>query len=88
MGNRLQEIVIVVEQQGFLSVRELSQKFDVSEVTIRRDLQRLHDEHRLLRTYGGVVPLTTQAQAGSAILHAPVVSTALRAYRLSKLTFG
>jgi DeoR/GlpR family transcriptional regulator of sugar metabolism len=58
MSNRLQEVVSLVERRGFLSVRELSQAFDVSEVTIRRDLQRLQDEQRLLRTYGGAMALT------------------------------
>lgn len=58
--NRLNEMVSLVEQRGFLSVRELSQTFEVSEVTIRRNLQRLHDEQRLLRTYGGATALTTR----------------------------
>jgi DeoR/GlpR family transcriptional regulator of sugar metabolism len=71
MGNRLQEMVTLVEQRRFLSVRELSRVFAVSEVTIRRDLQRLHDEHRLLRTYGGVVPLAAPAPAEPASVEAP-----------------
>ena len=54
--DRLTEIVALVEARGFLSVKELSQTFSVSEVTVRRDLQRLHDEQRLLRTYGGAAP--------------------------------
>lgn len=66
MGNRLQEMVALVEQRGFLSVKELSQEFAVSEVTIRRDLQRLHDEHRLLRTFGGAAPLAVPMRAGAA----------------------
>ena len=70
MGNRLQEMAALVEQRGFLSVKELSQEFAVSEVTIRRDLQRLHDEHRLLRTFGGAAPLVqpvrSEATNGSA----------------------
>jgi DeoR/GlpR family transcriptional regulator of sugar metabolism len=61
MDNRLNEIMALVEQRGFLSVRELSQTFDVSEVTIRRDLQRLHDERRLLRIYGGAAPLAAKS---------------------------
>lgn len=59
MGNRLEDVVTLVERRGFLSVKELSQQFDVSEVTIRRDLQRLHDARRLLRTYGGAAPLAS-----------------------------
>ena len=58
--NRLDEMVALVLKRGFMSVRELSELFGVSEVTIRRDLQRLHDEQRLLRTYGGAAPLSPQ----------------------------
>ncbi len=54
--NRLDEIVTLVDNRGFVSVKELSRTFGVSEVTIRRDLQHLHDEGRLLRTYGGAAP--------------------------------
>ena len=63
MGNRLLEVVALVEQRGFVSVKELSQEFAVSEVTIRRDLQRLHDERRLLRTFGGAAPLAPPVRA-------------------------
>ncbi|MEA3335876.1 MAG: DeoR family transcriptional regulator [Chloroflexota bacterium] len=58
--NRLNNMVTLVEERGYLSVKELSQTFDVSEVTVRRDLQRLHDEQRLLRTYGGAARLPPQ----------------------------
>ena len=56
-AERSNQIVLLVEEQGFVSVKELSALHDVSEVTIRRDLQRLHDENRLRRTHGGAVPL-------------------------------
>jgi DeoR family transcriptional regulator, fructose operon transcriptional repressor len=55
--NRLAAIVELVEQRGFLSVKELSKTFGVSEVTVRRDLQHLHDQGRLLRAYGGAAPI-------------------------------
>lgn len=54
---RLEQIVSLVDEQGFITVKELSQIFNVSEVTIRRDVQRLEEENRLRRTHGGVVPL-------------------------------
>ena len=54
---RMEQIVSSVEERGFISVKDLSRFFDVSEVTIRRDLQRLHDEKRLRRTYGGATSL-------------------------------
>ncbi len=53
---RLEQIVALTEDRGFISVKELSKLHNVSEVTIRRDLQRLEEEQRLRRTYGGAVP--------------------------------
>lgn len=60
--NRLAAITELVQQRGFLSVKALSQTFGVSEVTIRRDLQRLHDQGRLLRAYGGAAPMARAAE--------------------------
>jgi len=54
---RSDQIVLLVEERGFVSVKELSTLHKVSEVTIRRDLQRLDDGNRLRRTHGGAVPL-------------------------------
>ncbi|HVN53559.1 MAG TPA: substrate-binding domain-containing protein [Anaerolineaceae bacterium] len=50
---RLDQIVSLVDERGYLSVIELSELLDVSEMTIRRDLARLEEEKRLHRTYGG-----------------------------------
>lgn len=55
--NRFDALVALVARRGFVSVKELSQHFHVSEVTIRRNLQELHDAGRLLRTYGGAAPV-------------------------------
>lgn len=52
---RRQEIIEAVGEAGKLSVTQLSKRFDVSEVTIRQDLQELHDQGFLLRTRGGAV---------------------------------
>ena len=54
---RLSQILTLVDQHGFLSVKDLSKLCDVSEMTIRRDLQRLEDERRVRRTYGGAMSL-------------------------------
>lgn len=58
---RLQRIVACVEETGFVAVNDLSRRFDVSKVTIRRDLQKLDEERKLRRTHGGAVALTQQA---------------------------
>jgi DeoR/GlpR family transcriptional regulator of sugar metabolism len=52
---RFERIVSLVDEKGFLSVNELSRLCDVSEMTIRRDLQELDAQKRIRRTYGGAV---------------------------------
>lgn len=53
LPERRQAILKALEQSGKLSVSELSQRFHVSEVTIRQDLEALHKQKHLLRTRGG-----------------------------------
>lgn len=55
LTERRQQIVEAVGKYGQLSVTELSRKLDISEVTIRHDLQALSDQGFLLRTRGGAV---------------------------------
>ena len=55
LTERRQAIVAAVEQAGQLSVAELSARFNVSEVTIRTDLQALSQQGLLLRTRGGAL---------------------------------
>ncbi|MFB0537787.1 MAG: substrate-binding domain-containing protein [Anaerolineae bacterium] len=68
---RLEQIVSLVEDQGFISVKELSKLCNVSEVTIRRDLQRLDEEKRLRRTHGGAVSLRPAFSPGPAKYQPP-----------------
>jgi len=56
-NERLDQITTLVDEHGFVSVKELSNLCSVSEMTIRRDLQRLDEEQRLRRTYGGATSL-------------------------------
>jgi DeoR family fructose operon transcriptional repressor len=56
-SERLARILSLVEERGFMSVGELSQLCQVSEMTIRRDLARLDREKRLHRTYGGAASI-------------------------------
>ncbi|MFZ4814900.1 MAG: substrate-binding domain-containing protein [Phototrophicaceae bacterium] len=53
------EILDILNEQGAVSVRDLARLFDVTEVTIRRDLQRLDTQQRLRRTHGGAMPIET-----------------------------
>lgn len=52
---RRHHIMQLVQQQGEVSVEQLVQLFDTSEVTIRKDLTVLENNGVLLRRYGGAV---------------------------------
>jgi DeoR family transcriptional regulator, fructose operon transcriptional repressor len=56
-NSRHEQIISLIDQHAFLSVAELSQLCGVSEMTIRRDLEQLHAQKRIQRTYGGAIPL-------------------------------
>lgn len=57
VNQRLDQIVKLVEDNGFVSVANLSKALNVHTVTIRRDLRRLDKEKRLQRTHGGALAL-------------------------------
>lgn len=59
--DRAERIVSLVKERGFASVKELSGLCGVSEMTIRRDLQRLDEEKRVRRTYGGAAPVRPES---------------------------
>ncbi len=46
-NDRLENITLLINERGFLSVRDLSEHFNVSEMTIRRDLQVLDEDGKL-----------------------------------------
>jgi DeoR/GlpR family transcriptional regulator of sugar metabolism len=56
-NSRHDQIVSLIDERSFLTVSELSQLCNVSEMTIRRDLEQLHAQKRVQRTYGGAVSL-------------------------------
>ena len=53
---RQQQIADLVLAQGGSSVEELAQRFAVSGMTIRRDLQLLQSQGQIMRTHGGAAP--------------------------------
>jgi DeoR/GlpR family transcriptional regulator of sugar metabolism len=55
LEERRQEILVLLQDQGRVSVFDLSRRFGVSEVTIRGDLQALAQERLIVRTHGGAV---------------------------------
>ena len=61
-NTRLVQIGVLVDERSFVSVRDLSEIFQVSEMTIRRDLDQLQQQNRIQRTYGGAVSLNNRSQ--------------------------
>ncbi len=59
LAERRKNILTALETAGQLSVVELSLRFNVSEVTIRQDLQSLSEQGLLLRTRGGALSTNT-----------------------------
>ncbi len=56
-SKREKQIVEIVNKHGGYSVRELAIYFDVTEATIRRDLQKLETHNLLERLHGGAIPV-------------------------------
>lgn len=52
---RRRTIMQLLQEQGEVSVEQLVQLFDISEVTIRKDLSALETNGFLLRKYGGAI---------------------------------
>jgi DeoR/GlpR family transcriptional regulator of sugar metabolism len=57
LEERLDQIVALLQEQGRVSVTDLSERFGVSAVTIRNDLGTLDQQARLVRTHGGAMAL-------------------------------
>lgn len=55
--SRRNEIIDIINSVGQVFVMELSQKFEVSEVTIRNDLEQLEHKNILMRARGGAIRL-------------------------------
>jgi DeoR/GlpR family transcriptional regulator of sugar metabolism len=57
MAERHEAILATINHQGRVTVKELSQHFGVSQVTIRHDLNALAAEYLLQRVHGGAIRL-------------------------------
>ncbi len=54
---RRERIIATVRENGKVKVSELSEEYDISEVTIRKDLEVLEAEGHLKRVHGGAIGL-------------------------------
>ena len=52
---RRRKILDLIEQKGQITVREIADKFSVSAVTARGDLDVICDEGKAVRSHGGAV---------------------------------
>ncbi|WP_299843785.1 DeoR/GlpR family DNA-binding transcription regulator [uncultured Jannaschia sp.] len=62
---RRRHILAWLQEEGSARVRDLSEAFQVSEVTIRQDLERLEREGHVTREYGGAFLNTLRSQVGT-----------------------
>jgi DeoR/GlpR family transcriptional regulator of sugar metabolism len=62
VAERYKKILEVVNQRGSVRVSELSEMFNVTEETIRRDLGNLEKEGKLLRSHGGAISIEGQKE--------------------------
>ena len=53
-NDRLEEILRILKQRGYVTVKFLTEELDYSTATINRDLNLLQSQHRVKRSYGGV----------------------------------
>lgn len=67
-NSRRTKILEWLQEEGSARVRELSAAFDVSEVTIRLDLERLEADGHILREHGGAYLKTVHQQVRSMAL--------------------
>jgi DeoR/GlpR family transcriptional regulator of sugar metabolism len=76
---RRRRILEWLQEEGNARVRDLSEAFDVSEVTIRQDLERLELEGHVTREHGGAYLKSVMHQVQSLSLHHLVNMEAKRA---------
>ncbi len=57
VAERQKKIVELVNIRKSIRVSELSESFNVTEETIRRDLEKLEKENKLKRSHGGAVSI-------------------------------
>jgi DeoR/GlpR family transcriptional regulator of sugar metabolism len=61
VAERHQKIIELVNERKSIRVTELSQIFSITEETIRRDLEKLESQKKLIRSHGGAVSISTSS---------------------------
>ena len=57
---RYTEILKMLDAKNSITLQEIKDQLQISESTIRRDLNTLHDQGRLRKVFGGAVAVTPQ----------------------------
>src|SRR5690625_722795 len=61
VAERHQNIIELVNERKSIRVTELSHIFSITEETIRRDLEKLESQNKLIRSHGGAVSISTSS---------------------------
>lgn len=72
LNARQREIAGLLRTNQRLQIREIAERFGVSEMTARRDLHALEQQGVLVRTYGGGAVYNRQASLDHLLPHSPV----------------
>lgn len=74
---RIEEIALLIEKNGKMSLEELAVQFpDVSDMTLRRDLLELEKENKVIRVRGGAMSvLEVQKRSGEAYAQKSTINT-------------
>jgi DeoR/GlpR family transcriptional regulator of sugar metabolism len=68
-SQRRKRILEEINRKGASTVAALSEQYDVSETTIRRDLKRLEEEGYLHRTHGGALSQSIESEPSTALAY-------------------
>ena len=80
--DRDQRLLAILRDRGRTSVAEIAEALDIGTATVRRDLERLARNGRLVRTYGGAAPagrLLADPEAGEAVSQKQAIGAAAAA---------
>lgn len=55
---RQNQIVLLLNRTGFMTSTSLAEQIGVTPMTIRRDINELDKQHKLIKTFGGAKPIS------------------------------
>lgn len=76
---RRRKVLQLVEREGRVVVKDLARRFSTSLITVRKDLEYLHQQGRIERAHGGALPIDAAA------LRDPTLREKERLHRKEKL---